>query len=85
MLHHRKAGADVTSLGIAPDEREFSDLVDFAYRLSAEVRYFDLSGQSTGDWRPLLASLLIPGTDRVRRSVLIRDGTIRSNQDIRLV
>ncbi len=51
---------------IVPDERTFSELVDYAYRVAAEVRYFDLAGQSTGDWRPLLEPLLVPGSDVVR-------------------
>ena len=51
---------------IVPDERTLSDLVDYAYRVAAEVRYYDLSGQATGDWRALFETLLIPGTDRIR-------------------
>jgi hypothetical protein len=51
---------------ILPDERSLAELLDYAYRIAAEVRYFDLTGQATGDWRPLLESLLVPGTDRVR-------------------
>jgi len=54
---------------IVPDERTLSELLDYAYRVAAEVRYFDLAGQSTGDWRPLLESLLVPGTDRMRPTV----------------
>lgn len=51
---------------IVPDERSLAELLDYAYRVAAEVRYFDLTGQATGDWRPLLESLLVPGTDRMR-------------------
>jgi hypothetical protein len=54
---------------IVPDERTLSELLDYAYRVAAEIRYFDLTGQSTGDWRPLLESLLVPGTDRMRSTV----------------
>ena len=54
---------------IVPDERTLSELLDYAYRIAAEVRYFDLAGQSTGDWRPLFESLLVPGMDRVRPTV----------------
>lgn len=51
---------------IVPDERSLSDLVDYAYRIAAELRYYDLSGQASGDWRALFQSLLLPGTDRIR-------------------
>lgn len=51
---------------IVPDERTLSGLVDYAYRVAAEVRYHDLSGQASGDWRALFEALLIPGTDRIR-------------------
>lgn len=51
---------------IVPDERSLSDLVDYARRVAAEVRYVELSGQASGDWRALFESLLVPGTDSVR-------------------
>ena len=51
---------------IVPDERTLSDLVDYVYRVAAEVRYYDPSGQAMGDWRALFQSLLTPGTDVVR-------------------
>ncbi|MEI2455315.1 hypothetical protein [Lysobacter firmicutimachus] len=51
---------------VVPDERSFSDLLAYAHRVAAEVRYYDLSGQSTGDWQALLEPLLAPGTDRMR-------------------
>lgn len=51
---------------VVPDERSFADLLDYAHRVAAEVRYYDLSGQSTGDWQALLETLLVPGTDRMR-------------------
>ena len=51
---------------IVPDERALSDLVDYAYRVAAEVRYYELSGQASGDWRALFQSLLVPGTDSIR-------------------
>lgn len=51
---------------IVPDERTLSDLVDYVYRVASEVRYYDPSGQATGDWRALFQSLLTPGTDVVR-------------------
>lgn len=46
---------------IVPDERSFSDLVEYARNVAAEIRYYDLSGQSTGDWTPLVEPLLVPG------------------------
>ncbi len=51
---------------VVPDERTFADLLDYAHRVAAEVRYYDLSGQSTGDWQAFLETLLVPGTDRMR-------------------
>lgn len=51
---------------VVPDERSFAELLDYAHSVAAEVRYYDLSGQSTGDWQALLETLLVPGGDRVR-------------------
>ena len=53
---------------IVPDERSFSDLVEYARNVAAEVRYFDLSGQSSGDWTPFVEPLLVP--DVTPRQVL---------------
>lgn len=50
---------------IVPDERAFSDLVEYARSVAAEIRYYDLSGQSTGDWRPFVELLLDPATGQV--------------------
>jgi len=47
---------------IVPDERAFSDLVEYARSVAAEIRYYDLSGQSTGDWSPFVELLLDPAT-----------------------
>ncbi len=46
---------------ITPDERSFSDLVAYSRKVAAEIRYFDLSGQSTGDWTPFLEPLPVSG------------------------
>lgn len=43
---------------IVPDERSLSDLVTYAQRLAAEIRFYDLTGQSIGDWRSLFEPLL---------------------------
>jgi hypothetical protein len=51
---------------IAPDERSFADLIEYAYRVAAEIRFYDLGGQATGDWRPLLELLVDPGTGLMR-------------------
>ena len=51
---------------IVPDERSFADLIEYAYRVAAEIRYYDLSGQTTGDWRPLLELLVDSGSGRMR-------------------
>jgi hypothetical protein len=50
---------------VVPDERDFSALVEYARRVAAEVRYYDLSGQATGDWQVLLESLVSPVTGDV--------------------
>ena len=50
---------------IVPDERSFSDLVEYARNVAAEVRYYDLSGQSTGDWTPFVEPLVDPATSQV--------------------
>lgn len=47
---------------IVPDERSLSDLVEYARRVAAEIRFYDLSGQATGDWGPFLELLLDPTT-----------------------
>lgn len=51
---------------IVPDERSLSDLVAYAQRLASEIRFYDLTGQATGDWRPFLEPLLNPSTGLVR-------------------
>jgi hypothetical protein len=51
---------------VVPDERSFAELVEYARRVAVDVRYYDLSGQATGDWQALLEPLLVPGTDRIR-------------------
>ncbi|MFO1418200.1 MAG: hypothetical protein U1E83_05970 [Methylotetracoccus sp.] len=53
---------------VVPDERDFSALIEYARKVAAEVRYYDLSGQATGDWQAMFESLLIPGTGAVRSS-----------------
>ena len=50
---------------IVPDERSFSDLVEYARNVAAELRYYDLSGQSTGDWGPFVEPLVDPATSQV--------------------
>jgi hypothetical protein len=55
---------------IVPDERSFSDLVEYARNVAAELRYYDLSGQFTGDWTPFVESLLDPATAASNRHVL---------------
>ncbi len=51
---------------IVPDERSLSDRVEYANRVAAEIRFYDLSGQATGDWRPLLEPLVDPATGHAR-------------------
>ena len=50
---------------IVPDERSLSDLVAYAQQLAAEIRFYGLTGQSAGDWRPLLETLIDTSTGRV--------------------
>jgi hypothetical protein len=45
---------------IVPDERSLSEMVEYARRVAAEIRFYDLSGQAAGDWVPFLELLLDP-------------------------
>ncbi len=58
---------------IVPDERSFSDLVEYARSVAAEIRFYDLSGQSTGDWRAFVELLLDP-----RHNQVLPDAAARS-------
>lgn len=51
---------------IAPDERSLPDLVEYANQVAAEIRFYDLTGQATGDWRPFLEPLIDLATGRAR-------------------
>lgn len=51
---------------VVPDERDFSALVEYARKVAAEVRYYDLPGQATGDWQAMFESLLNPSTGAVK-------------------
>ncbi len=59
---------------IVPDERDFSALVAYARKVAGEVRYYDLSGQATGDWQALLETLLVPNT-----------ATVKSTEDLQVM
>lgn len=50
---------------IVPDERSLSDLVEYARRVAAEIRFYDLGGQAIGDWRAFLELLLDPATGQI--------------------
>lgn len=50
---------------IVPDERSLSDLVEYARSVAAEIRFYDLSGQATGDWQAFVEPLLDPATSQV--------------------
>jgi hypothetical protein len=50
---------------IVPDERALSDLVEYARNVAAELRYYDLNGQSTGNWQAFFEPLLDPATSQV--------------------
>lgn len=50
---------------ILPDERSLNGLVEYAYRLAKEIRFYNTTGQATGDWRPFLETLIDPATGRV--------------------
>lgn len=43
---------------ILPDERTLSDLLTYARQLAAEIRFFSLTGKSTGDWQPFLDAMV---------------------------
>jgi hypothetical protein len=48
---------------ILPDERSLADLVAYARRLAAEIRFYNLDGRAAGDWRPFLEPLLALAAD----------------------
>ncbi|MGK7908803.1 MAG: hypothetical protein AB4040_16465 [Synechococcus sp.] len=50
---------------ILPDERSLSDLIGYARKLAAEIRFYTLNGQATGDWRPFLDALVDPSTGEI--------------------
>lgn len=50
---------------ILPDERSLSDLLEYAHQLAAEIRFYTLTGQSTGDWSPFLDALVNPATQHI--------------------
>ncbi|OUC11768.1 MAG: hypothetical protein B0A82_26650 [Alkalinema sp. CACIAM 70d] len=43
---------------ILPDERSLSDLLAYAQKLAAEIRFYTPTGQSTGDWSPFLEDVV---------------------------
>lgn len=50
---------------ILPDERSLGDLLEYARKLAAEIRFHSLTGQATGDWQPLLDVLVDPSTNQI--------------------
>ncbi len=50
---------------ILPDERSLSDLLEYARKLAAQIRFYNLTGQSTGDWLSFLDVLVNPSTDGI--------------------
>lgn len=65
---------------IVPDERSFSGLVEYARKVAAEIRYYDLSGRPTGDWTPFVEPLLVPGAVP---SQVLPDGQLEGVLDAR--
>lgn len=53
---------------ILPDERSLADLLEYAHRLAAEIRFYNLTGQPTGDWRPFLDSFVDGSTGKILNS-----------------
>ena len=47
---------------ILPDERSLSDLLAYAHKLAAQIRFYSLTGQSTGNWQPFLERLIAEAT-----------------------
>jgi hypothetical protein len=43
---------------IRPDERSLSELLEYARRLAAEIRFYNASAQSAGDWTPMFDPLV---------------------------
>jgi hypothetical protein len=50
---------------VVPDERSLADLIEYARSVAAEIRFYDLSGQTAGDWRAFVELLLDPATNEV--------------------
>lgn len=50
---------------ILPDERSLADLLEYARQLATEIRFYNLTGQATGDWRPFLDPFIDVTTSRI--------------------
>ena len=50
---------------IRPDERTLSDMIEYASQLAAQLRFYDLGGQSAGTWAALLESFFDTNTGLV--------------------
>ena len=57
---------------IQPDERTLSDLVNYGKQLAAEIRYYNLTGQSVGDWQAFFSLLENSSTNEILSSAEIQ-------------
>ena len=65
---------------IVPDERNLSDLLNYALDLAAEIRFYDLTGRSAGDWLPFLEPLVDVDTKRIQKLSSL-EATLDARQD----
>jgi hypothetical protein len=66
---------------IRPDERSLPQLVEYAREVAEEVRYYNGSGQTVGDWRALLEPLLADAQTGTAPSLAELESTIDARDD----
>lgn len=65
---------------IVADERDLSDLLEYAHKLAAEIRFYSLSGHGVGDWQSLFEPILDTTTGKVLDLATL-ENTLASRQD----
>ncbi|NEQ45471.1 MAG: hypothetical protein F6K00_18790 [Leptolyngbya sp. SIOISBB] len=66
---------------ILPDERSLSDLLTYARDLATQIRFYSLTGQSTGDWRPFLEALMADVTTGTIHDTATLETLLQTRQD----
>ena len=66
---------------ILPDERSLSDLLTYARELAAQIRFYSLTGQSTGDWQPFLEALVADAATGSIYDVTTLENLLNSRRD----